>query len=272
LAEWRKVGNEQQGSARGDLEAPRPARQGAVVLTREELAFFEESGFVGGFALCPPEEMPRIQRDIEDVLGSKGFTDATAHRHLDSRIVYELCSHPRLVDRVAAILGPDLLLWHSRFFDKPPGSGAIPWHQDAHFWPIEPDTCVSAWIAIDQADSANACVEVIPGSHRTRIPHVRSSGTGRFGIRADERFLDESTKVRVELKPGEFFIFDRWLMHGSPPNESPRRRLGLSARMIPPRVRVDIEKMSPQFPELGIQIIRGRDSGGRNRIVAPPAR
>jgi ectoine hydroxylase-related dioxygenase (phytanoyl-CoA dioxygenase family) len=130
---------------------------------------------------------------------------------------------------------------------------------------------VSVWIAIDEAEKENACVEVIPGSHKLRVPHVASTATGRFGIQADARFLDESAKVSIELKPGEFFIFDRWLLHGSAANRSTRRRLGLSARIIPPRVRVDLEKMQPYFPELGVQLIRGEDTLGLNRIVPAPS-
>jgi non-haem Fe2+, alpha-ketoglutarate-dependent halogenase len=243
------------------------------VLTSEQLAFFEQHGYVSKFLICDPDEMLSIRSEIDRLLGQPGFAGPDAHRHLDSRVVYNLCARPEVVERVAAILGPNLLLWHTRFFEKPAKSGPIPWHQDCPFWPIEPDDCVSVWIAIDQADSANACVEVIPGSHRMKVPHIPSEGTGRFGQQANPRFVDESKKVRIELKPGEFFIFDRWLLHGSPPNESDRRRLGLSARIIPPHVRVHHDRMAPTFPELGVQIIRGEDSHRLSRIApAPPER
>ena len=96
-------------------------------------------------------------------------------------------------------------------------------------------------------------------------------GAGRFGKKADPALIDETTKVRIELAPGEFVIFDRWLLHGSPANTSDRQRLGLVARIIPPQVRVDLEKMSPRFAELGVQVIRGADGGGRNHIVPAPA-
>ena len=242
------------------------------MLTEAELASFHENGFVHGFAVCSPDGMKSIRREIEAVLQDGGFSGvATAHRHLDSPLVHQLCAHEAIVDRVASILGPDLLLWHSRFFDKPPGSEPILWHQDAQFWPIEPRTCVSAWIAIDRADQTNGCLEAIPGSHRRQYPHVGSAGTGRFGIKADPAHVDESEKVSIELEPGEFVIFDRWLLHGSPANLSDRRRLGLVARIVPAEVKVDTEKMSPRFPELGVQVIRGRDTAMRNRIVPPPA-
>ena len=216
--------------------------------------------------------MVPIRHDIEAAVEEGGFSGAaTAHRHLDNPVVHQLCAHRELVDRVASILGPDLLLWHTRFFDKLPGSGPVHWHQDAHFWPIDPDICVTAWIAIDRADRTNGCLEFMPGSHRLRVPHVAVQGAGRFARKADPAFVDETKKVSIELEPGEFVIFDRWLLHGSPANVSSQRRLGLAVRIIPPQVKVDISKMSPRFPELGVQVIRGSDTAGRNHIVPAPS-
>lgn len=242
-----------------------------AVLTKQQRAEFDRDGFVRGFAVCSADEMEQIRREIEEVLLEPGFSGApTAHRHLDRPIVHQLCAAPAVVDRVACILGPDLLLWHSRFFDKLPGAEAVPWHQDGHFWPIDPDICLSAWIAIDRAHQGNGCMEFIPGSHRERIPHLPVEGAGRFGQRANPEFFDATNKVSIELEPGEFVLFDRWLLHGSPANRSNGRRLGLVARIIPAHVRVDIDKMSPRFPELGVQLIRGSDTARRNRIVPAP--
>jgi ectoine hydroxylase-related dioxygenase (phytanoyl-CoA dioxygenase family) len=74
----------------------------------------------------------------------------------------------------------------------------------------------------------------------------------------------------MELEPGQFFMFDRWLVHGSPPNHSDRRRLALSARYVPTSVRVDIDRMAPRFPQLGPQLIHGEDQCGLNRLVTAP--
>jgi ectoine hydroxylase-related dioxygenase (phytanoyl-CoA dioxygenase family) len=243
------------------------------MLTREQLERFHTDGFVVGPAIRSAEAMDRTREAIDAVLASNGFAgDPTAHRHLDARIVHDLCADPTVVECAAAILGPNLLLWHSRFFDKPPGSGPIPWHQDKPFWPIEPDVCLSVWIAIDRADWENGCVEVIPGSHRRKLPHITSTDTGRFTQMAEPDYVDETGKVTMELEPGQFFLFDRWLLHRSPPNGSNRRRLGLSARIVPDGVTIDFDRMSPHFPQLGAQVIRGEVEPGVNRLVPAPPR
>ncbi|MEX0852070.1 MAG: phytanoyl-CoA dioxygenase family protein [Bauldia sp.] len=250
------------------------ARQGGDrVLTAAERNQFETNGFILGPAVYDPEAMRRVRDELYAVLATTSYAgSATAHRHLDSRTVHDLVAQPAIVERMASLLGPDLLLWHTRFFDKPPGSGPVPWHQDMAFWPLKPDICASVWIAIDRADTGNGCVEVIPGSHRLRVPHVPSSGTGRFGRQSDPSIIDETRKVSIELDPGEFMIFDRWLLHGSPPNDSSRPRLGLAARIVPTWVTIDFDRMSPTFPQLAAQLIRGKDTFRLNRLALAPAK
>ena len=241
------------------------------MLTPQELDRFHADGFLIGPVVRGADAMDRTRLAIDAVLETTGFAgDPTAHRHLDARIVHELCTEQAIVERAAAILGPDLLLWHTRFFDKPPGAGPVPWHQDKPFWPIEPDLCISVWIAIDRADRENGCVEAIPGSHYRKLPHVASTGAGRFRQMAEPSEVDETPKVTLELEPGQFVLFDRWLLHASPANSSNRRRLGLSARIVPTSVTIDFDRMSPRFPKLGAQVIRGEDRFGLNRVVPKP--
>ena len=242
------------------------------MLTQAELDQFEAEGFIVGPPVHDSTRMDGVRAELDAVLATPGLAGApTAHRHLDSRAVHDLVAQPPILERLASLLSPDLLVWHTRFFDKPPGSGPVPWHQDMAFWPIEPDICLSVWIAIDRADVGNGCVEVIPGSHRTRVSVVSSVKTGRFGRKADPEAIDTSRKIPIELEPGAFIIFDRWLLHASPPNESDRRRLGLAARIVPTSVKVHFDRMSPTFPELAAQLIRGVDTVGLNRLAPLPA-
>jgi hypothetical protein len=58
--------------------------------------------------------------------------------------------------------------------NKPAGRGTyLPWHQDpGGVWKVDRDPLVTKWIALDPATRANGCVQVIPGSHRQRIPRA----------------------------------------------------------------------------------------------------
>ena len=80
----------------------------------------------------------------------------------------ELCRHPRILDAVASVLEPNLVLMYSSVVVKPPGeSQAVAWHQDNNYWPgVHGTDVVTVWLAIDDADAGNCAMEVIPGSHR----------------------------------------------------------------------------------------------------------
>merc|ERR1719343_1757897 len=87
-----------------------------------------------------------------------------------------LAALPPLVDLVAQVLGTEnVILWACQIFCKLPGEGkAVPFHQDGQYWPIEPLRACSAWISLDQSDSENGAVQMIPGSHlRGEFEHVK---------------------------------------------------------------------------------------------------
>jgi ectoine hydroxylase-related dioxygenase (phytanoyl-CoA dioxygenase family) len=242
------------------------------VLRDDELAAYRREGFHRGARVGSVRDMDRVRERVDACLAEPVVAERPdVHRHLDNRTVYDLCAHPEIVERVASILGPDLLVWHSRVFHKRDDDAPIPWHQDGVYWNLEPLVSVSAWIAIDRAERGNACVEVIPGSHRERLPHTRASTAGRFGHQADPDHVDASTAVAMELEPGEFFLFDTWVLHSSPANTSGRRRTALSVRYTTPDVTVAVEKMSPSVPGYGVQLVRGQTRGTRNPLVPPPA-
>jgi ectoine hydroxylase-related dioxygenase (phytanoyl-CoA dioxygenase family) len=242
------------------------------VLRDDELAAYRRDGFSRGASVASVRDMDRIRERVDACLAEPVVAaHPDVHRHLDNRTVYDLCAHPEIVDRVASILGPDLLVWHSRVFHKRHAEPSIPWHQDGVYWSIEPLVSVSAWIAIDRAERDNACVEVIPGSHRQRVPHTRISTAGRFGHRADPEHVDASAAVAMQLEPGEFFLFDTWLLHSSAANTSGRRRTALSVRYTTPDVTVAPETLSPVVPGYGVQLVRGHAPVRTNPVAPPPA-
>jgi len=218
-----------------------PAGKSAdLALSPEEVALFHRQGFLGPFQLCTAGKMCAMAPKLEQVLASQGpALEPCLFRHFDSPLAHELCSHPAVTERIASILGPELLLWHSRFFPKPPGDIEVPWHQDGHYWPLDPVVNVSMWLAIDHATRDNACLQVFPGSHGERIPHVEYQSEGRFRMRADPACLPKAEPLSLEVKPGEFILFDAWLLHASAANHSTKRRLALSVRFTVPGVEID---------------------------------
>jgi chlorinating enzyme len=175
-----------------------------------QIDHFHDQGYLGPYALCPPERMAAVRTHIEeDVLTKDGpkIPSRESCRHMDSAMIYDLCADPAITDRVALLLGPDIVLWSSNFWIKYPGGKEIPWHQDINYWPLDPPLNISAWLAIDEVTVENSCVRIIPGSHKKALPHIQVGEDKWFEEGADMSYVDESKAIDMELKPGEFFIF-----------------------------------------------------------------
>ncbi len=241
-------------------------------LSQTEVLQFHDQGYLGPFTLCSPDEMQLAKEQIDHlVYGDTRNPFTGVHlqsRHLDNRTVYELCSHPAIVDRVSSILGPNLILWQSNFFNKEPATKAYPWHQDRNFWAavIEPPITVSAWLAIDKADGENSCVQVIPQSHKRVYTHVDTEEYDRgFSQQANPEELDyeESSIVSMPLQAGQFFLFNERTLHRSSANSSDQRRLGLAVRLTIPITRV--------YKKHPVLLVKGEDPMGFNDLGVPPA-
>jgi len=241
-------------------------------LSLTEIKQFHRNGYIGPFRLCSPEEMAEIDREFQvQVFQSEGPRVGAAYqsRHMDVKGVYNLISRPEIVDRMASLYGPDLILWATYFFSKEPGGPEVPWHQDANNWPIFPAVTVSAWIAIDRTTRENSCVQIIPGSHRRLVPHLPPPDGIKFGPMADPAFVKESDLLNMEMDSGEFFLFSEGLLHRSLRNDSSVRRRGLAARVTVPFV--SIEQDGPPLHDGHCAILlRGEDRLGFNRLCSPP--
>ena len=199
-------------------------------LVPDELARFARDGFVGPFTALPPEALPGRHAIVTRVLREPsplyGFPTPRDH-HLDCRTLYEICSHPAIVERVAALLGPDVLLWRSTIFRKLPGAGRVIWHQEHDFRghrgtpALDPPRNITAWFAFTAATRQNGCVELFPASHHALLERRRvAPGQGIFGHDYVFENLPAGDPLAMEVLPGQFFLFNERIVHGSPPNAS----------------------------------------------------
>jgi len=113
---------------------------------------------------------------------------------------------------------------------KGPGGREKPWHQDhAYFNLALGEPVVGVWIALDRATVENACMHVIPGSHRNGpVVHFK---------RRDWQICDTDVAreevVACPLEPGGALLFSGMLHHGTPANRSAHRRRALQYHYCP---------------------------------------
>ena len=78
----------------------------------------------------------------------------------------QLLYYEPLLDIAESLIGPNIQLFHDQALYKPARHGGeVPWHQDNGYWRCTPANLVSIWMALDDADEENGCMNVIPGSH-----------------------------------------------------------------------------------------------------------
>jgi len=259
-------------------------------LSPTELEEFRQRGYLGPLAAYQPAQMAELREQLEaqiqlppDGLGSAATPKHyLRNRHLDLPLVANICRHPALVERLAALLGPNLLLWRSNFFIQSgvPEDG-LPWHQDRYLTLLaEPRTNLSAQLAIT-ASSHDNCMVFLPGTHRLSRAELCAKyglefqewsaggtyGTPRF-VPVDGRSLPFE---RIVMKPGEFVIFDKALLHASSIAEQAPQRIGLAVRVTVPQVRVLPEAFVESLPLVyRCALLRGENVGGLNELSAWP--
>jgi ectoine hydroxylase-related dioxygenase (phytanoyl-CoA dioxygenase family) len=239
------------------------------VLTNDERKFFWDNGYVGPFRAMSAEAMGILRDQIlSRVLGAEPSLHGTNNdcRHLDSHLVHGLCAQPAIVDRMADLLGQNLILWRSYFWCKQPGSPEVPWHQDLNNWPLEPMVNISAWVALDRVTVQNSCLSVIPGSHKRVHRAVPIDYSGPVTGYVEDEHIDLARAINIELEPGEFFLFSEKLLHYSPPNQSAHRRLALAIRVTVPFVKVSHDQLFPGHRNV---VLRGVDEMGFNLLQQP---
>lgn len=279
-------------------------------MSPEETASFWRNGFAGPFTLGLPDDLladlsDRCERVVVDrrqqpLYGRYALRDW----HLVDADLERLFTQDGIVGRVAQLLGPDLLLWRSKIFYKPPGADAIGWHQEwgkfdgeeiGNSTPsLEPAGSgediwdLTVWVALDDVTPENGPLQFAAGTNRTRVPWTKVPMTQSafyeepfhglskeqivsrtrtselvldidtadwldgFDVDAASRtdlieFLhaqfdrlsakftdfrpDPDSVVTMEMPRGSFVIFSERTMHGSPPNNSDRRRTAVNCRI-----------------------------------------
>jgi len=111
-------------------------------------------------------------------------------------------------------------------------------HQDSTFLYTEPNTTLAFWTPLQQATLENACLQVIPGSHKWPILfryvkyEDRTLGYEDMeGRKLTEGELDALKQqwdghafISIPMNPGALLLFKGSLVHGSGPNTSEKPR------------------------------------------------
>lgn len=259
------------------MSATNGARPDRYVVSVEEYIRFHRDGFLAVRGLVSPAEIAELVRHTEDLMqGRLPEQNATMaardlrrdtgvtvqpleappaslspaekaqyflrihmlHRRLELHERFML--HPRVLDVVEALTGPDILAMQTMLFLKPPGKPGQGWHQDAYYIPTFPGSLLGAWIAIDDTDELNGAMWFAAGSQREPIyPPADGYGYGQRDL-ADIRTIahvsdvndevnelapiaDRYPQLLVSAKAGDVVFFGGHVLHRSKANRTTDR-------------------------------------------------
>jgi hypothetical protein len=232
-------------------------------LTAEQVRSYRSDGYLYPLDALSGEEVARyrdeLRRTEEHLGGSLMAIDKKfrGNLHFMCKWVDELARTPAIVDAVEDLLGPDILLYTSRFFIKEPKSeGIAAWHQDSTYFGLRPFDHVTAWVALCNANEETGAVEFAVGSH-IRGQLLQKSGLIKNSVNTAGQIIvewfDQSQIDRAILKPGQFSLHHTCVVHQSGPNRFDERRVGIALSYIPTRTRYIGKRRMPA------SLIRGRD-------------
>ena len=211
------------------------------ILTRGEVEAFARNGYHFPVRALSAEQAQAYRAKLEAVEAQVGASlMKTPYRnkpHLVFTWADELIRHPRILDTIEDILGPNLLVWSSSLFMKEARDPSfISWHQDSTYWGLSHPDVVTAWLALSVSHRANGCMRVEAGTHLLdQLPHQDTFAANNLLTRGQEVMVevDPNRVVDIELQPGEFSLHHVRIVHGSDPNNADYRRLGFAIRYVP---------------------------------------
>lgn len=258
---------------------------GNAMLSRAQIDHYHENGYVVPDFRVPQAVLQAIDDHTAALIEARPELRDNCPALLREDMGFaRYCQTPGILDMAAQLIGPDIALWNMSLFGKPAHNGkATPWHQDGEYWPIRPLATCTVWIAIDDSTVENGCLRVIKGSHRDkRLAKHRHNPSSDLTLNEEllsEEF-DESQAVDIELERGQVSLHDVYLIHGSEPNCSGKRRRGMTMRLMPTTSLYDRDLANQRFVQRGgkmnmaehpVLLLRGIDRCGQNTFYSPAA-
>lgn len=208
-------------------------------LSPDQIAAYHRDGFItarGVFAA----EAAALQQDAERLMMLTPLMDSNNIRcrwqdHAEtgecrfdcfdpvidiSPVCERIARSPLLLEMASQLYGEPAFLFKDKLIFKPSGAKGYDMHQDFISFEGFPESFLTVIVAIDPSDAASGATEVFPGYHQEGCLSPRDGMYHQL----DERKVDRSKGVVLELQPGDVAFFSGFTPHCSAPNQSARSR------------------------------------------------
>lgn len=129
----------------------------------------------------------------------------------------------RLQDVLTTLLQCEPFAVQTMLYFKPPHARGQALHQDNYFLRVRPGTCIAAWLALDDCDEANGCLQVLPGTQSWPILCTVPADESQSFTQNTIPVPAEKTVIPMLMQAGDVLFFHGSLVHGSMPNTTEDR-------------------------------------------------
>jgi hypothetical protein len=186
------------------------------------------------------------------------------------REYYDLARHPAIVEKVASLLGPNLMAWGAALNFYRPGERHR-WHVDVEHrhW-----KGVTVFLGLSNITKKSTLKVISRSQGMKKMPQELGVDDDASALAACRKLDKNAQLTAVPLKEGEFFIFDGPLWHGSK-NETFRTRGAMILQYSRPDQKVKIPvKLTPPLQwhpaAPSCVMVKGVDRWGVNRMAERP--
>ena len=256
-----------------------------MALTEQQKASWTENGYLIIEDVLTPEEVERLRESVNDLeVQAKGLTESSdrfklkvfgdgggtrvqsiAEPHEGGGVWLNLARHPRILDVVEDLLGPNIQLYYSMLMMKPPREGfEAPWHQDFAFFVHDRADLLGCMVAIDDATIENGCLRVAHGSHKLGLVNHFKDGRFTEVVQGDTSTFDSPDGHRsLPAKAGSLILWHCLTLHSSQPNRSehPRRAIVFEYKNPAARIMGGAFNARAEVRTVGL-MVRGSDPNG----------
>jgi hypothetical protein len=254
-------------------------------LTAEELAQFEQLGWLGRYPLLTASECsylydaykrthdlfsaPRLSEQKDN---PHAFVDRPWCKSMHAYVpeYFELVSHPAIVERVSSILGPDIVAWGASVMVKVPQE-IHRWHVDIEHWTWPG---VSVFIGLDNV-STKTSLKLISRSHHLQArPQEFELGDDSAALSFAKELDPDCQLVTSQMQNGDFIIFHGKMWHGSC-NDSDKNRAAIILQYSAPSTKIAIplnfnDPVCWHSHRPPCVLVKGRDHFGLNHLIPHP--
>ena len=230
-------------------------------LTQAQVEHFRREGYAFPFDAIPAAEAASYVAKLDSydaILGEEAQKQLKIKAHVAAPWIVALARNKNILDAVESVIGPDILLFGTSMFSKKARDVRfVSWHQDAAYYGLDPQQEVTCWVGLTDADTENGCMRVMPGSHlgADAVHDETYDPQNMLGRGQTIRGIDDSKAFYMPVKAGQFSMHHERTIHGSMPNPSDRRRVGISFFYMPTHVRSTIGRRTAT-------LVRGTDKYG----------